>query len=65
MFMVLATSELYVQLCSRAMERPEPLKSRKRWEEDLGEISEVQWRRIFELGPLVSVSPSQTRCQLP
>lgn len=32
---------------------------RARWEEDIGVITQEQWKRILEMGPLVSVSPSQ------
>lgn len=34
-------------------------KSKERWEEVVGVITLEQWKRILELGPLVSVSPSQ------
>lgn len=37
---------------------------RDRWAADVGEITDDQWKRILELGPEVSVSPSQTASHL-
>lgn len=38
--------------------------TRERWEADVGEIADDQWKRILESGPLVLVSPSQQALHL-
>lgn len=52
-------SEIYTQLSSKSIVRSEHLKCREKWEEDIGEITGAQWKKILELGHAVSVSPSQ------
>lgn len=52
-------SDIYLDLCGGSIECPESLKSRGKWEEDLGAISDGQWRKVLERGHLVSVSPTQ------
>lgn len=51
--------ELYGHLCKEITTGSDSHKDKERWKEDLGEISQEQWRRILEMGPMVSVSPSQ------
>ena len=50
-------SEIYRQIIKKINTGSNLLKVRERWEEDIGEISQEQWKKILEMGSKVSVSP--------
>lgn len=57
-------AEIYAQLMNRIITQVGPFGSRDRWEADVGQITDVQWKRILELGPETSISPSQKALHL-
>ena len=52
-------SVIYPCICEGSIEGPEQLKSREKWEEGLGTITDRQWRKILEREHMVTVSPAQ------
>lgn len=52
-------AEIYPHICKSSIETPEKLKSRSKWERDLGIFSDGQWREILVGGHQVSISPAQ------
>lgn len=57
-------AEMYPDICKSIIETPGKLKCRSKWEEDLGVISDEQWKEILAGGHQVSVSPAQKVSQL-
>lgn len=57
-------SAIYGQLTARITMLQTLSRTREGWEADVGELADDQWSRILELGPLVSVSPSQQASHL-
>lgn len=53
-------SFIYDCICDRVIKENEDLLCRRGWEEDLGDISNEQWKYIMEMGPLSTLSPSQS-----
>lgn len=51
-------AKIYPYICRGSIEGPERLRSRSKWEEDLGTVSDEQWKKLLERGHLVSVSPA-------
>lgn len=54
----------YGHLAERLLAPQATMGVRARWEADVGEIADYQWKKILESGPLVSVSPSQQASHL-
>lgn len=52
-------SKIYGQISKEANTGWKLCNERERWEMDIGVITQEQWRRILEMGPMVSVSPPQ------
>lgn len=57
-------TKIYEQLSEKLLAPQMTMGVRARWEADVGEITDYQWKKILEFGPLVSVSPSQQASHL-
>lgn len=53
-------SFIYDSICDRVIKGNEELPCRRGWEKHLGDITNEQWKHILEIGPLSTLSPSQT-----
>lgn len=53
-------SSIYDGICDGVIKGNEDLPCKRGWEEDLGGIKNEQWKHILKIGPLSTLSPSDS-----